>query len=52
MTFTHIAARPPAANDPVIDWLLHTDRSIRCKVMRDLIDTRYRHTSPFDMCYM
>src|SRR4030095_12368093 len=29
----------PNANDPVIDWLLDSDPSIRWQVMRDLIDT-------------
>ena len=36
MTSTHNAAR---ANDPVIDWLLDADPSIRWQVMRDLTDT-------------
>ena len=29
----------PAPYDPVIDWLLDTDASIRWQVMRDLTDT-------------
>jgi hypothetical protein len=32
-------ARPRTSNDPVIDWLLDTDPSIRWQVMRDLTDT-------------
>ena len=38
MTFTHIdPQRPsPPSSDPVIDWLLDSDPSIRWQVMRDL----------------
>jgi len=39
MTLTHGGARPRSSNDPVIDWLLDTDPSIRWQVMRDLTDT-------------
>jgi hypothetical protein len=39
MTFTRIDPRPPDADDPVIEWLLDADPSIRWQVMRDLTDT-------------
>jgi hypothetical protein len=39
MTFTHIAGRALSANDPVIDWLLDSEPSIRWQVMRELTDT-------------
>ena len=39
MTLTHTASRAPLANDPLIDWLLDADPSIRWQVMRDLTDT-------------
>jgi hypothetical protein len=39
MTLTHRDAHPRSSNDPVIDWLLDTDPSIRWQVMRDLTDT-------------
>jgi hypothetical protein len=38
MTLTHGEAQPRSSNDPVIDWLLDTDPSIRWQVMRDLTD--------------
>ncbi|MBW8862633.1 MAG: hypothetical protein JF601_09740, partial [Acidobacteria bacterium] len=39
MTFTASTPRIQSANDPVIDWLLDADPSIRWQVMRDLTDT-------------
>jgi hypothetical protein len=39
MTSRPIAESSPSAHDPVIDWLLDTDPSIRWQVMRDLTDT-------------
>ena len=39
MTLTHSDAHPRSSTDPVIDWLLDTDPSIRWQVMRDLTDT-------------
>src|SRR2546430_4284576 len=39
MTLTHSDAHPRSSNDPVIEWLLDTDPSIRWQVMRDLTDT-------------
>jgi hypothetical protein len=39
MTVTDIGMRAPSTNDPVIDWLLDADPSIRWQVMRDLTDT-------------
>ena len=39
MTLTPFAARAPSSNDPVVDWLLDADPSIRWQVMRDLTDT-------------
>lgn len=39
MTLTHSAAVPRSSNDPIIDWLLDADPSIRSQVMRDLTDT-------------
>jgi hypothetical protein len=34
-----VIAHPRSSNDPVIDWLLDTDPSIRWQVMRNLTDT-------------
>ena len=34
----HNDAQPQSSNDPVIDWLLDSDPSIRWQVMRDLTD--------------
>ncbi len=39
MTLTHSDPRLRSSNDPVIDWLLDADPSIRWQVMRDLTDT-------------
>ena len=39
MTLTRSHAPSRSSNDPVIDWLLDTDPSIRWQVMRDLTDT-------------
>jgi hypothetical protein len=39
MTLTHNDAHPRSSTDPVIDWLLDADPSIRWQVMRDLTDT-------------
>jgi hypothetical protein len=39
MTLTPSDAHPRSSNDPVIDWLLDADPSIRWQVMRDLTDT-------------
>jgi hypothetical protein len=39
MTLTHSDGPVRSSNDPVIDWLLDTDPSIRWQVMRDLTDT-------------
>jgi len=39
MTFTHSDPHARSSNDPVIDWLLDADPSIRWQVMRDLTDT-------------
>jgi hypothetical protein len=39
MTVTHRDAHPRSSNDPVVDWLLDTDPSIRWQVMRDLTGT-------------
>jgi hypothetical protein len=39
MTLTRSNTRVPALNDPVIDWLLDSDPSIRWQVMRDLTNT-------------
>lgn len=36
MTPTHSDARPRSSNDPVIDWVLDSDPSIRWQAMRDL----------------
>ena len=38
MLLTHKGAHPRSSNDPVIDWLLDADPSIRWQVMRDLTD--------------
>ncbi len=39
MTLTHNDAHPRSPNDPVIEWLLDSDPSIRWQVLRDLTDT-------------
>ena len=39
MTPTHVDATPRSSSDPVTDWLLDADPSIRWQVMRDLTDT-------------
>jgi hypothetical protein len=39
MTATHDNVHDRSTNDPVIDWLLDADPSIRWQVMRDLTDT-------------
>ena len=39
MTSTASNASPSSSTDPVIDWLLDADPSIRWQVMRDLTDT-------------
>jgi hypothetical protein len=39
MTLTHSDPHPRSSGDPVIDWLLDADPSIRWQVMRDLTDT-------------
>ena len=39
MTATHRGVHPRSSNDPVIDWLLDADPSIRWQVMRDLTET-------------
>src|SRR4051812_7124902 len=39
MSLTHADARDTAASDPVLDWLLDADPSIRWQVMRELTDT-------------
>ena len=39
MTLTRTAAHSRSSTDPVIDWLLDADPSIRWQVMRDLTDT-------------
>ena len=39
MTLTHSDTHPRLSYDPVVDWLLHADPSIRWQVMRDLTDT-------------
>jgi hypothetical protein len=39
LTFTASTPRQRSANDPVIDWLLDADPSIRWQVMRDLTGT-------------
>jgi hypothetical protein len=39
MTVTHGGANPRLLNDPVVDWLLDADPSIRWQVMRDLTET-------------
>jgi len=36
MTLTHASTHARSANDPVIDWLLDADPSIRWQVLRDL----------------
>lgn len=40
MSLTHRDAHPRFLNDPVIEWLLDSDPSIRWQVMRDLTDAR------------
>jgi hypothetical protein len=39
MPLTHNTAISPSSNDPVVDWLLDADPSIRWQVMRDLTNT-------------
>jgi hypothetical protein len=39
MTLTHSNPHPRSSNDPVVNWLLDADPSIRWQVMRDLTDT-------------
>src|SRR5262245_57633738 len=39
MTLTFSDPQPRSSNDPVIDWLLDADPSIRWQVMHDLTDT-------------
>ena len=39
MTLTHSGPHPRLSHDPVIDWLLDADPSIRWQVMNDLTDT-------------
>ncbi len=39
MTLTQRDPRPRSSNDPVIEWLLDADPSIRWQVLRDLTDT-------------
>src|SRR2546430_17324836 len=39
MTLTHSHSHSRSSNDPVIEWLLDADPSIRWQVMRDLTDT-------------
>jgi hypothetical protein len=39
MTLTHSTSPLRSSNDPVIEWLLDADPSIRWQVMRDLTDT-------------
>ena len=39
MTLTPSDAHPRSSNDPVLDWLLDADPSIRWQVLRDLTDT-------------
>ena len=38
MTLAHSDAHPRSRNDPIIEWLLDTDASIRWQVLRDLTD--------------
>jgi hypothetical protein len=38
MLLTHKGAHPRSLNDPVVEWLLDSDPSIRWQVMRDLTD--------------
>ena len=38
MSHTHKDAHPRSLNDPVVEWLLDSDPSIRWQVMRDLTD--------------
>ena len=40
MLLTHIGAHPRSLNDPVVEWLLDSDPSIRWQVMRDFTDAR------------
>src|SRR5512138_3946446 len=39
MTHADIAGRPLSSSDPVVDWLLDSDPSIRWQAMRDLTAT-------------
>jgi len=40
MLLTHKGAHPRSLNDPVVEWLLDSDPSIRWQVMRDLTHAR------------
>ena len=40
MLLTHKGAHPRSLNDPVVEWLLDSDPSIRWQVTRDLTDAR------------
>jgi hypothetical protein len=40
MSLTRKDAHPGSLNDPVVEWLLDSDPSIRWQVMRDLTDAR------------
>ena len=40
MLLTHKGAHPRSLNDPVVEWLLDSDPSIRWQVMRDFTDAR------------
>jgi hypothetical protein len=40
MLLTHKGAHPRFLNDPLVEWLLDSDPSIRWQVMRDLTDAR------------
>ena len=40
MSLTHKDAHPRSLNDPVVEWLLDSDPSIRWQVMRDLTEAR------------
>jgi len=40
MSLTHKDANPRSLNNPVVEWLLDSDPSIRWQVMRDLTDAR------------
>jgi len=40
MLLTHKGAHPRSLNDPIVEWLLDSDPSIRWQVMRDFTDAR------------